>query len=61
LPEQFLSCKKLLQTKTRSRGLIRTNRGIPHDLEIKAENMMKGQQVLHRKGEVLVHVWKEEK
>jgi hypothetical protein len=34
--------------------------GIPHDLEGKVD-MLKGQNFLHRKGDVLVQIWKEGK
>jgi hypothetical protein len=35
---------------------MHTNRGIPHDLERKAENMLKGQQFLHRKDDDVIQV-----
>jgi hypothetical protein len=45
----------------RACGTLRTNRGIPHDLEWEAKDLRKGQSAFQRKGDIMVQVWKDKR
>jgi hypothetical protein len=51
----------LLDRKVRVCGTMRANRGIPRELEREASELKKRQSAFWRKGDVMVHVWKEKR
>lgn len=51
--------QKLLYKKIRICGTIRENRGLPHDL--KKITLKQGQHNFRRKGEILIHIWKDKR
>jgi hypothetical protein len=51
----------LLERKVKVCGTIRTDRGIPRDLEEERKPLKKRQSAFRRKGDIIVQVWRDKR